>query len=106
MTAYTREGENIRMQKKYFIARAELYQKEAQTGIEDELQGNTDIAFLILQTLKKSIVAELADLPENDNSYFLFLKDLNNIFTHEDQLFNKLEFIRDRSRTYLQSIEQ
>lgn len=88
------------LEKNYFIERATVYQEEAQTGIEYELQGNTKLASLTLKNLQKSISAELANL-ERKNDYFLFLNDLNSIFQKKDHLFVKLTFIREKSRNYI-----
>lgn len=93
------------MSNNYLLKRAQLYQDEAQMGIEAEMQENTEKASLILKTLERTTGAELATIPVNETSYTHFLITLNEFLQGDGQVFVKLEFIRDNSREYIRKMQ-
>ncbi|SEM53027.1 hypothetical protein SAMN05216431_1046 [Ligilactobacillus sp. WC1T17] len=89
-------------QREYELERARTYRAEAQTAIEYILvNDDTRRAELILNSIKRSLAAELK-LRSNFNAEYLAVSnDIMNELAENPALFEQLDFIRKKFHTFI-----
>lgn len=89
-------------QQQYFLARARIYQAEAQSGMGYVLRKDTELAKLVLANLKRACLSEMNNLKDTKTNFYQVLQRANDYLSNEHTQIEYLEYLRNIFREYSQ----